>query len=117
MSNNLPIQIELTTRFKKDLTKLAKRYRSIRHDLKPLLDQLQSGEIVGDLISGIKYQVYKVRLKNSNIKKGKSSGYRVIYYLKTKTNLILITLYSKSDQSDIQNNIIKAMIQEFEQEN
>lgn len=117
MSNSSPIQIELTTRFKKDLTKLAKRYRSIRHDLTPLLDQLQTGEIIGDLISGLKYQVYKVRLKNSNINKGKSSGYRVIYYLKTKTNLILITIYSKSDQSDIQNNIIETIIQEFEQEN
>jgi len=78
MLNDSPIQIELTTRFKKDLVKLSKRYRSIRQDLNMLLEQLQAGEIIGDLISGVKYQVYKVRLKNSNIKKGKSSGYRVI---------------------------------------
>jgi len=72
MSNNSPIQIELTTRFKKDITKLAKRYRSIRHDLKSLLDQLQAGEIVGDLISGVKYQVYmetaKLTKKNVEVR-------------------------------------------------
>ena len=32
MSNDLPIiEISLTSRFKKDISKLAKRFRSIRH--------------------------------------------------------------------------------------
>lgn len=35
MLNDSSIQIELTTRFKKDLVKLAKRYRSIRHARTP----------------------------------------------------------------------------------
>lgn len=77
-------QIALTPRFKKDLRELARRYRSIRSDLQPLIEQLQAGEIPGDRIAGVKYQVFKVRLKNSNIQKGKSGGYRVIYYLKTE---------------------------------
>jgi mRNA-degrading endonuclease RelE of RelBE toxin-antitoxin system len=70
-----PIQIALTPRFKRDLQDLAKRYRSIRTDLQPLIEQLQSGEIPGDRIVGVKYQVFKVRLKNSDIQKGKSGGY------------------------------------------
>lgn len=86
MSNNVSdISIYLTSRFKKDLSKLAKRYRSIRQDLTPLINQIIAGETPGDLISGVKYQVFKVRLKNSDIKKGKSAGYRVVYYLKQKT--------------------------------
>ncbi len=41
MSNkSQPISIYLTSRFKKDLSKLAKRFRSIRQDLAPLIDQL-----------------------------------------------------------------------------
>lgn len=116
--NNLsPIQILLTSRFKKDLSQLAKRYRSIRQDLTSLIERLQTGETPGDQISGLKYQVFKVRLKNSNIQKGKSAGYRVIYYLKTTTQIILVTIYSKSDQSDIQNKIIEDIIQKFESEN
>lgn len=108
-------EIFLTPRFKKDLAKLAKRYRSIRKDLNPLIEQLQKGEAIGDRISGNKYQVFKVRLKNSNIQKGKSAGYRVIYYLKTQTKIILATIYSKSDQTDISNTTIEEIIQTFEQ--
>lgn len=111
-----PIQIALTPRFKRDLRELAKRYRSIRTDLQPLIEQLQAGEIPGDRIAGVKYQVFKVRLKNSNIQKGKSGGYRVIYYLKTDQEIILATIYSKSDISDVNNEIIEEAISEYEQE-
>ena len=118
MSNKLPsISIYLTSRFKKDLSKLAKRFRSIRQDLAPLIDQLQAGETPGDLISGVKYQVFKVRLKNSDLKKGKSGGYRVLYYVKKETNIILATIYAKSDQVDIENKVIESIIEQFEQEN
>nr|WP_269544701.1 hypothetical protein [Dactylococcopsis salina] len=34
----------------KDLVQLAKRYRSIRKDLEPLIERLQAGKIVGDRI-------------------------------------------------------------------
>ncbi|KYC35710.1 addiction module antitoxin [Scytonema hofmannii PCC 7110] len=110
------IQIALTPRFKKDLRELAKRYRSIRSDLQPLIEQLQAGEIPGDRIAGVKYQVFKVRLKNSNIQKGKSGGYRIIYYLKTTQAIILATIYSKSDISDVSNEIIEEAIAQYEKE-
>jgi mRNA-degrading endonuclease RelE of RelBE toxin-antitoxin system len=42
MSSN-SIETLLTPRFKKDLSQLAKRYRSIRKDLEPLVEQLKSG--------------------------------------------------------------------------
>lgn len=115
MSNNLPlVQILLTPRFKQDLRKLAKRYPSIRQDITPLVELLQQGKTPGDRISGNKYQVIKVRLKNSNIQKGKSAGYRVIYYIKTKTTITFVTIYSKSDRTDIPNKIIEEIIQTFE---
>jgi mRNA-degrading endonuclease RelE of RelBE toxin-antitoxin system len=68
-----PLDILLTQRFKKDLAQLAKRYRSIREDLEPLIENLKAGEILGEQLSGLSYQVFKVRLKNSNIQKGKSA--------------------------------------------
>jgi mRNA-degrading endonuclease RelE of RelBE toxin-antitoxin system len=111
-----PIQIALTPRFKKDLRELAKRYRSIRSDIQPLIEQLQAGETPGDRIAGVKYQVFKVHLKNSNIQKGKSGGYRVIYYLKTAQAIILATIYSKSDIFDVNNEIIEEAIARYEQE-
>lgn len=115
-SESSPIQITLTPRFKRDLRVLAKRYHSIRSDIQPLIEQLQAGEIPGDRIAGVKYQVFKVRIKNSNIQKGKSAGYRVIYYLKTEQGIILTTIYSKSHISDVSNEIIEEAIAQYEQE-
>ncbi|MBS9383788.1 MAG: type II toxin-antitoxin system RelE/ParE family toxin [Dolichospermum sp. BR01] len=119
MQNNEPLLIEiaLTPRFQRDLRELAKRYRSIRSDIQPLIDKLQAGEIPGDRIAGIKYQVFKVRIKNSNIQKGKSGGYRVIYYLKNAQGIILTTIYSKSDLTDVSNEIIEQAIAQYEEEN
>lgn len=119
MQNNesLSIEIAITPRFQRDLRELAKRYRSIRSDIQPLIDQLQAGEIPGDRIAGIKYQVFKVRIKNSNIQKGKSGGYRVIYYLKNAQGIILTTIYSKSDLTDVSNEIIEQAIAQYEEEN
>jgi len=118
-NNNEPLLIEiaLTPRFQRDLRELAKRYRSIRSDIQPLINQLQAGEIPGDRIAGIKYQVFKVRIKNSNIQKGKSGGYRVIYYLKNAQGIILTTIYSKSDLTDVSNEIIEQAIAQYEEEN
>lgn len=48
-SESSPIKIALTPRFKKDLRELAKRYRSIRSDIQPLIEQLQAGEIPQDV--------------------------------------------------------------------
>lgn len=116
MSSEPPaIQIALTPRFQRDLRNLAKRYRSIRSDLQPLIEQLQAGEIPGDRITGTKYQVFKVRLKNSDVKKGKSGGYRVIYYVKMSDSIILATIYSKSDRSDVSNDVIESAISQYEQ--
>ncbi len=115
MSSNLPsIQIELTPRFQRDLRELAKRYRAIRKDIQPFIEQLQGGDTPGDRIKGVNYQVFKVRLKNSDIQKGKSAGYRVIYYVKTETAIILVTIYSKSDFSDVSHETIEKAIAQYE---
>jgi len=101
MSINPPIQVTFKDRFQLDIRRLAKRYRNIRLDLQPLIAQLESGELPGNQIPDIAYTIFKVRLKNSSIQKGKSGGYRIIYYLKTDDQILLVTMYSKSDQSDI----------------
>lgn len=90
-----------TSEFKRDLRKLNKKYPSLRKDLDAFIQTLNSGELVGDLIPQVGCQIYKARIKNSDNNKGKSAGYRVIYYVQIPNHLILITLYSKSEQGDI----------------
>lgn len=60
------------------------------------------------------YTIYKVRVKNQDLKKGKRSGYRLLYYLKTKTHVILITIYSKTEQSDVSANQVHQIISAYE---
>lgn len=110
-----PIQVEVTAKFKRNLHILAKRYRSIRADIQPVIEQLQSGELPGNQIPGVGYQIFKVRVKNRDIRKGKSAGYRIIYYVKTLEKIILVTIYSKSDQADISATEIWSIVAEFEQ--
>ena len=42
---NDPVSISFTFEFKRNLRALAKKYRSIRSDIQPLIDQLLSGEL------------------------------------------------------------------------
>ena len=55
----------------------------------------------GDKITCVGYSVFKLRVKNSDVTKGKSGGYRLIYYCQTAMGIILLTIYSKSEQVDI----------------
>lgn len=103
-----------TAEFKRNLRHLAKKYRNIRADLEPLLESLQAGEALGDQIQYIGYIVYKVRLPNRDARRGKSGGYRVIYYMQTAEQVILVTLYSKSEQGDITPENIRRIIEASE---
>jgi mRNA-degrading endonuclease RelE of RelBE toxin-antitoxin system len=115
MSNDLTnFEILFSDEFKARLRTLAKRYRSIQADLQPLIKELQSGNLVGDQIVGTGYITFKVRLKNSDIQKGKSAGYRVIYQLKEATIILLVTIYSKSDRDSIATDKIRDIIVNFD---
>lgn len=115
MSESPSIQILVTPDFQEQLRKLAKRYCSIRSDLQPLFDDLESGNCPGDQISGTTYTVFKVRVKNSDIQKGKSGGYRVIYQVRGSNCVLLALIYSKSDQNTIAADKIREVIDSFKE--
>ncbi|MEO7908109.1 MAG: type II toxin-antitoxin system RelE/ParE family toxin [Roseiflexaceae bacterium] len=104
--------VRFTPEFKRNLRQLAKKYRRIRSDIQPLIDALIAGELPGDQIQGIGFSVYKVRVRNSDAQRGKRGGYRMIYYLPTNSSIVLITLYSKTEQQDIEPHEIQAILQE-----
>ena len=106
--------VEYTPEFKRSLRKLARKYRSIRTDLEPVIKGLQAGELVGDQITGTGYTLFKSRVRNSDIQKGKRSGYRLIYWLRTSKDIILVTVYSKLDQGDISTKEIRRILKPFQ---
>jgi mRNA-degrading endonuclease RelE of RelBE toxin-antitoxin system len=116
MTDTTPREIRLTPEFQRKLRKLSKRYRQIRQDLEPILEKLKSGETLGDQIPGIGFTVVKARIKNSDIQKGKSGGYRLIYWLELESLIILLDIYSKSDQSNIEVNDIRQIINQYSNE-
>ena len=115
-NDSLSAQVEYTAEFKRNLRVLAKRYLHIRSDVQPLLHDLELGDTPGDHVPGVGYTVFKVRLRNRDTQKGKRSGYRVVYYLKTQTRIVLVTIFSKLEQSDIPTKQIQKIIREYEQD-
>ena len=96
-------RIDYLPEFERELRRLAKRYRSIKDDYALLLNDLKVNPTMGvDLGDGIR----KVRMAISSKGKGKSAGARVITYnVITHTTkegrVILVTIYDKSEQSNI----------------
>ena len=116
-SKSVPVQVEFTPEFKRNLRALSKKYRHIRSDVQPVIDQLQAGEVMGDQVPGTHYTIFKVRIRNSDIQKGKRSGYRLIYHVKTSKNIILVTIYSKLNQADISAEQIRRTLIGFDRYN
>lgn len=107
------VQVEFTPDFKRNLRRLSRKYRRVRFDVTPLLKQLESGETPGDQIQGTGYRVFKVRVKNRDAQRGKSGSYRLIYYVQTPERVILVPIYSKSDQGNIAGTEIQQIIASY----
>jgi mRNA-degrading endonuclease RelE of RelBE toxin-antitoxin system len=107
------VRVEFTPEFRRNLRALSKKYRRIRSDVQPIVRKLQAGDFVGNRIPGTQYVVFKVRVRNSDIPKGESAGYRLIYQVKEPALVVLVTVYSKLDQSDISAKRIRQILTEF----
>ena len=102
--------------FFKAAARLQKRYKHVHDDAEALADRLEAGELPGDRVKDVADPVYKVRVKNRDVQHGKSGGYRVIYYLETDEQIVMITIYSKSDQCDIPAAAIRQLIADYERQ-
>ncbi len=105
-----------TGEFKRNVRQLAKKYRRIKADIQPILDTLAAGQTPGDQIPGVPFDVYKVRARNTDSARGKSGGYRIIYQRTMERTIILITLYSKTEQADVTPQDIQQIITTYEAE-
>jgi mRNA-degrading endonuclease RelE of RelBE toxin-antitoxin system len=108
------VQVEFTPEFKRNIRQLAKKYHHLQADVQPVINELEAGQTPGTQIPRTGYTVFKVRIKNSDLQKGKRSGYRMIYYLKTPKTALLITIYSKTEQGDVSAEQIRRIIAAYE---
>lgn len=102
------INIKDTYSFNKEVKKLKKRFKNIENDY---LNFVNSIKELDDLGVHLGSNIYKVRLANSDKNSGKSSGYRLISYLKLiDKELYLIYIYDKSDIENISEKEIDKII-------
>jgi len=88
-----------TPEFIKNLKSLSKKYKNIKKDILSLSNELEINPTMGTELGN---NTFKIRVKNSDNNKGKSSGYRVITYCINELNEInLITIYSKTEKENI----------------
>ncbi|MEH2422793.1 MAG: type II toxin-antitoxin system RelE/ParE family toxin [Nostoc sp.] len=122
MQSDDALSIRFSDEFEQELYRLSKGFRNIRSDVESIIEQLQQRNIVGDAYGGLHlriggigedYIIYKVRVRNSSIQKGKSAGYRLIYQVESPKNILLLTIYSKSDREDISTNEILNIVADF----
>ena len=114
MTDRTPISIQATREFQRKVRSLTKKYRHLQTDLQPILEALSLGQTLGDRIPRIHAVVYQLRVKNSDTRKGKSGGYRLIYWLRTSDSIVLLDIYTKSEQDDIAISSIQRIIENFQ---
>ncbi|SMM98525.1 hypothetical protein SPONL_2233 [uncultured Candidatus Thioglobus sp.] len=93
------LKIVETKYFSKSIKRLSKKYRKLVYDYEKLVDILATENHNAIQVTE---NIYKIRLQNSSNPKGKSSGFRVIYFFKTKADtLYLLDIFSKNEIDNV----------------
>jgi mRNA-degrading endonuclease RelE of RelBE toxin-antitoxin system len=104
----MKFKVIVTENFERKVKRLAKKYRSLKTDLKPVFDQLSDNPNLGTSIGN---DCYKIRLSVSSKGRGKSGGARIITFVRfVKGTVYLIDIYDKSDKSNISEKEIIGLI-------
>ena len=100
--------------FKNCIKNLKKRFPSVKKDVKKAIEILLQNPKLGIRIPG-GHDVRKLRLKNSDLKRGKSGGYRLLYFFEKDSNncLYFLFIYSKSDKENVTKKEIEKLICEI----
>ena len=104
-----------TKNFEKELKILAKKYSSLKDDLKNLFYDLAKNPTMGVSLGK---NCYKIRFAISSKGKGKSGGARIITYVFNQSNetiIYLLTVYDKSKKEKISDKELKSLLKNLMQ--
>lgn len=100
-----------TPYFETKYKRFSKKFPSLDNELQELENELINNPEVGESLGS---NLYKIRLASKDKGRGKSGGFRVITYLvqelENSTEIFLITIYDKSEESSISTLILKKLI-------
>ena len=101
-------KIDTLAPFRKEAKRLIKKYPSLKKELSELGSRLSENPAMGTPLGN---SCYKIRLVIGSKGKGKSSGARVITHVYvSKSTVFLLSIYDKSDQENIPDKQIKALL-------
>ena len=107
----------LTPSFKHSVRKLKKRFRHVKDDMDVAIRVLLQTPRLGVVIPGGS-GVRKLRVRNTDLGKGKRGSYRLLYYVEDQPvpTIYLLLLYAKSDREDVTRRELKQLLDELADE-
>lgn len=97
------MQFFFSEHFKWQLKKLKKKFPHVKENL---LEKLESINLHNEIPIG--HGIYKIRIKSSDMTKGKSGEFRTYIYLYFKKDLLVpLCMYVKANQESITENALK----------
>ena len=97
--------------FERQAKRLIKKYHSLQKELLALVQELKKDPEQGTSLGN---NCYKIRLSISSKGKGKSGGARIIANIAVEDETVyLLTIYDKSEQSDISNKELQELLKEI----
>jgi mRNA-degrading endonuclease RelE of RelBE toxin-antitoxin system len=114
-------RIVFATSFRRSVKRLEKRFGHVKDDVRVAIQQLLQDPRRGVVIPGGS-GARKHRMLNTDLGKGKSGGYRLIYCVEDQPTptIYLLLLYAKSDRDDVTRReleqLLDALVSEMEEQ-
>lgn len=110
--------VEPTNQFKKQYKRLINKYPKSKEEFEKIFESLEKGDFVGEEYNNLGLpsgeSVYKVRVANIDANKGKSGGFRLIYYVIVNDEWVyLLGVYTKSEVVNMKQSEIKEIIKKY----
>ena len=108
------ISVHSLQRYKRQLKRLEKKYRTALEQSYLLSEDIKRGENPGDAIPGFESIVYKARRNNRAVSGGARKGYRFIYCIHPPDQATMISVYAKTEQENISDSEIAELLKDVE---
>ena len=100
---SMSFKFQVTSRFERSIKRLKKRFPKITKDIAKAFEEIEANPEIGVIIPD-DFNIRKLRLASTDMKRGKSGGYRLLYKLlddEENISATILFIYAKTDQSDI----------------
>ena len=102
--------IEYSDSFLKETKQLSKKFKLLKNDLKQTVEEIETNNDLGIYLG---FNLFKKRVRNSSIPKGKSGGFRVIIYQQIEDKIVLISIYSKTEKENLSDEELSIILKNF----